>query len=257
MFKNWITPWHRGVCRNRHSRAMPSPSISGDQGARRVGASWEAALSAGGDTERGVIHGWGEIVNHQGKIRHENTRGNWGRCSGAARAAGSKACRTEGGKGWALPGSWNKPIDLLRRGCSRTQLTPHCMRYFKPCGTEVLCGGLLGQSIGTWSLILKNCAILYNTEILKYLKAFSIGCSSDWLWCIFQQFFLKMLIRGSRNEVFCVLCIDSHYFILIPKYRIPRTAKKTKQEMFVFCCCMLHMLYGNQEHKRNRWCCIP
>jgi len=60
-----------------------------------------------------------------------------------------------------------------------------------------------------------------------------------------------MLIRGSRNEVFCVLYIDSHYVILIPKYQIQETAKKTKQEMFVFCC-MLHMLYGNHEHKRNR-----
>lgn len=42
-----------------------------------------------------------------------------------------------------------------------------------------------------------------------------------------------MLIRGSRNEVFCVLYIDSHYFILIPKYWTQKTARKTKQEMFV------------------------
>lgn len=151
-------------------------------------------------------------------------------------------------KRWSLLGSWNKITDVLQRGLIRSQFRWDWSRHFKPSGTKALYGGLLWQSIGTCYLILKNCAILYNTEILKYLKAFSIGCSSDWLWCIFQQFFLKMLIRGSRNEVFCVLYIDSRYLILIPKYLIQKTAKKQSSKCLCFAvCCICSMVTKNTK----------
>lgn len=64
--------------------------------------------------------------------------------------------------GEELGNNWNKGATYPREHTSGP--TSAWVRYFKPSAVKALYGGLLWWSIGSCSLISKNCAILYNGD---------------------------------------------------------------------------------------------